>query len=259
MTRLAVLGSPIGHSKSPLLHVAAYRELGLDWRYEAIEAVGSDLPGLLARDFRGLSLTMPLKRDVLPLLDWIDPVAELTGGVNTVLVDGLRGYNTDVRGIERAFANAGVTAVDSVRILGAGATAASALVAVSALGATVATVATRDPRTAAPLIDLGARLGVSLAVTDLGESSAGESVVINTLPGGVAHGMETGIGVLFEVAYDPWPSALARNWTGTVIDGLDMLVEQALVQVRIFVAGDREIALPDESRVLAAMRAAVSR
>ena len=259
MTALAVLGSPIAHSKSPLLHRAAYAVLGLDWDYTAIEAVGTDVPGLLAQGFRGLSLTMPLKREVLPLLDWIDPVAELTGGANTVLVDGLRGYNTDVHGIVRAFANAGITTLDDVQVIGAGATAASAIAAAAQLGATAVTVSARTPGRAAPLVELGARIGVAVTVEELGAVAAVASVVINTLPGGTAHGIRGGDGVLFEVAYDPWPSPLVSAWRGTVIDGLDMLIEQALVQVRIFVSGDPNTELDDEPRVLAAMRAAVSR
>lgn len=188
MTHLAVLGSPIGHSKSPTLHRAAYDALGLDWEYTAIEAVGTDLPGLLARDFRGLSLTMPLKRDVLPLLNWIDPVAEATGGANTVLVESLRGYNTDVRGIARAFANAGITSLDEVQILGGGATAASALVAVAELGAATVVVSTRTVANATPLIELGRRVGVDVSVYSLGDAGSEASVVINTLPGGTEHG-----------------------------------------------------------------------
>src|SRR5215213_7988900 len=98
--RLAVLGSPISHSKSPALHRAAYARLGLDWQYSAIEMDGAGLAEFLqTRDaaWRGLSLTMPLKQDVLPLLDDLDEIARLTHAANTVLLAGgvRRGFNTD--------------------------------------------------------------------------------------------------------------------------------------------------------------------
>src|SRR5215471_11409455 len=131
--RAAVLGSPIAHSLSPALHRAAYAALGLDdWSYEAIECDEAALPSLIAgldAQWAGLSLTMPLKRTVLELLDHVDPVASATGGANTVVFrgDGRCGYNTDVRGILDALAEAGVPAGGDVTIVGAGATACSAL------------------------------------------------------------------------------------------------------------------------------------
>ena len=111
-TRLAVLGSPITHSKSPLLHAAAYAELGLDWQYDAIEVTGDTLAEFVSSrgpEWRGLSLTMPLKRDVLPLLDSRDDAVELTGVANTLLFGAARrGFNTDVYGITEAFRANGV-------------------------------------------------------------------------------------------------------------------------------------------------------
>ncbi|MCU1533947.1 MAG: shikimate dehydrogenase [Glaciihabitans sp.] len=277
--RLAVLGSPISHSKSPLLHRAAYAALSLDWQYEAVEVTGATLPGFLAsRDesWRGLSLTMPLKRDVLPLLDETDAVAATTGGANTVLFDvdpagnrRLRGFNTDVFGIRRAFTEVGVDSLRFVHVLGAGATAASVIAAAAALGATRATVYARNPEKAHPLRLVGERLGVEIDVQPWGTSEGpGEApdAVISTLPGGAEidlafAGPIRARSVLFDVSYDPWPSPLASAWLevgGRVISGLDMLVLQALAQVRIFVSGDPEQALPNESAVLAAMRSAVS-
>jgi shikimate dehydrogenase len=143
--RLAVLGSPIDHSLSPLLHAAAYKVLELPWTYEAIDVTGDRLAEFLRsrdRRWRGLSLTMPLKRDVIPMLDSLDSVASLTRAVNTVLFDGdkRRGYNTDVAGLIAAFRRHQVENLDSVVILGGGATAASALVAAAELGAKSARV-----------------------------------------------------------------------------------------------------------------------
>ena len=272
-TRLAVLGSPIAHSQSPALHAAAYRVLGLDWQYEAIDVSEGDLRRFVEErgpEWRGLSLTMPLKREVLGLLDEIDPVAELTHAANTVLLrDGRRrGFNTDVYGITRAFRDAGVEALYSVRILGGGATAASVLVAVQQLGATTVRVSLRSPGKAAPLIELAAALGVTITIDQLGGAGGpveAVDAVVSTLPGHAAHEVEfpsavRRSAVLFDVAYSPWPSTFASSWLdtgGVVISGLEMLINQALAQVRIFVDADPHKVLPGEEAVLAAMRAAV--
>ncbi|MCU1412286.1 MAG: Shikimate dehydrogenase [Rhodoglobus sp.] len=268
-SQLAVLGSPISHSKSPAIQRAAYAVLGLDWQYEAIEITGETLGEFVAsRDgtWRGLSLTMPLKRDVLPLLAWRDAVVDLVGGANTVLFtdDGLRGFNTDVYGVERSFREAGVPALESVHVIGAGATAASVLAGVARLGATAVTVSARTPSKAEPLVALGEALGVSVAVLPWGATVSAADAVVSTLPGG-EYGLEfpeavRAASVLFDVAYDPWPSALAIQWAdagGTVIPGIELLLNQAVGQVRIFVAGDPDLPLSNEDAVVAAMRASV--
>lgn len=273
-TRLAVLGSPIAHSKSPLLHGAAYAALGLDWRYEAIEVTEDTLAEFVrSRDasWRGLSLTMPLKKDVLPLLDGRDPLVDVTGAANTVLfADGLlRGFNTDVYGVTQAFRDAGVTSLENVQVLGGGATAASVLAAVVELGATRITVSVRSVEKAAALTELGERLGVEVVVRPLGmqdRSLIVPDAVVSTLPGHADHGVVFAEAirhgsVLFDVAYDPWPSTFATAWLGAggpVISGLEMLINQALAQVRIFVSGSASVPLENESAVLAAMRAAVT-
>lgn len=272
--RLAVLGSPIAHSKSPSLHRAAYARLGLDWSYEPIEVDGAALPGFLGAlgpEWRGLSLTMPLKQDVIPLADSLDRVARLTGAVNTLLLaDGARhGFNTDVGGIVRALHESGCSGLTRGAILGAGATAASALVAMHELGAREVEIFARTPARAEPLVELGVGLGVEVAVSPLGAiaGASGHGLVVSTLPGGTELPHEPSAALraearLFDVAYDPWPSRLAATWLasrGDVIDGLEMLLQQALLQVRIFVAGDPAAALPDEDAVLGVMRAAVVR
>lgn len=275
--QLAVLGSPIGHSRSPALHRAAYSALGLGWDYGAVDVTEGELAAFIASrgaEWRGLSLTMPLKRTVLPLLDSRDELTELTGGANTVLFDEvrgsrvLRGFNTDVYGLVAAFRGAGIERLDSVRVLGSGATAASALVAVSRLGARRIEISARTPARAARLQELGVVLGLEVSVDSL-DSAVEYSVpdaVVNTIPGGADAVVRfpdpvRTQAVLFEVAYDPWPTPLAASWSaagGRVISGLEMLVHQALIQVRVFVHGDPEIPLADEGAVLAAMRRSVS-
>lgn len=266
--RLAVLGSPIHHSKSPAIHRAAYGVLGLDWEYTAVEVTEATIAEFVgSRDdrWRGLSLTMPLKRDILPLLDRRDPLVDLVGGANTVLFadEGLLGFNTDVYGVERSFREAGVDALASVHVIGAGATAASVIAGVARLGATTVTVGARTASKAEPLVALGTALGTDVAVVGLADAPAADAVV-STLPGG-DYGLSFPAAlrrraVLFDVAYDPWPSALALQWqdaAGTVIPGIELLLNQAVGQVRVFVGGDPALPLSDEESVVAAMRSAV--
>jgi shikimate dehydrogenase len=301
--RLAVLGSPIAHSKSPTLHAAAYATLGLNWSYETVEVDEGALPSFIdacARDaeWLGLSLTMPLKQAVIPLLNDVDRVASVTGAANTVLFDDseaavaelaalaendeetaaggehddasvvIRGFNTDVAGIVRALAAAGLTSAHYVLILGGGATAASAMVAAAELGAEKVVVAARSLERSVWLEPLAHSLGLMIQIRSLGQADRTLDVpdlVVSTLPAGA------GADVLFtdstrrratllDVSYDPWPSSFARAWSavgGTVVSGLAMLAHQALLQVRIFVSGDPLQPLDDEADVLAAMLDAV--
>jgi shikimate dehydrogenase len=273
-TRLAVLGSPIAHSKSPAIQAAAYRVLGLDWSYQAVDVAEDALAQYLQhRDstWRGLSLTMPLKRRVVPLLRSADELVGLIGSANTIRLDddGLHGYNTDVYGVTQTLRDAGVERVRLVHILGGGATAASVIAAVAELGAERVLVRARTPERAAPLVELGERLGLAvsaraMAVED--RSLIVPDLIVSTLPGGAAPGITFPEAVregalLFDVAYDPWPSELAAAWEavgGRVASGLDMLIHQAVGQIRIWVHGDQRVPLPDETDVLTAMRAAVS-
>lgn len=267
--RLAVLGSPIAHSRSPALHRAAYDLLGLDWEYTAIEMDGARLAEFLdSRDdsWRGLSLTMPLKQDVLPLLDEVDELATLTGAANTVLLtDGVRrGFNTDVGGIVRALGDAGCERVGHGVLVGGGATAASALAAMAELGAASVQVLLRRTEAGASIVDLGARLGLRVDVHPIAALATLDDadLVVSTLPGGADPGVVASAALrrrttLFDVAYAPWPTRLVSQWLeedGTVVHGLEMLLHQAVLQVRIFTSGDPFQALPDEDAVLDVMR-----
>lgn len=273
-TRLAVLGSPIAHSKSPAIQAAAYRVLGLDWEYGSADVTEDALAGYVAeRDasWRGLSLTMPLKRVVLPLLASRTALVDVVGAANTVRFDdaGLHGYNTDVYGVTQTLREAGLEQAGLVHILGSGATAASVLAAVAELGAERVLVRARNPENAAPLVELGQRVGVAVTVRPIDmedRSLIVPDLIVSTLPGGAAGGIlfpeavRTGA-LLLDVAYDPWPSPLATAWDaagGRVASGLDMLIHQAVGQIRIWVHRDQDVPLPDEAAVVAAMRAAVA-
>ncbi|UNK72455.1 shikimate dehydrogenase [Microbacterium sp. H1-D42] len=269
-TRLAVWGDPISHSRSPQLHAAAYRLLGLDWTYDRrqVDADGfAAALGSLDESWRGLSLTMPLKEVAHAAADERDRHAELTGAVNTLLLtagpDGTvrRGFNTDVGGIVDAFTHAGSASIGRARILGAGATAASALVAVHELGATRVDVRARRPEAAQGLRRIADALGVTLTVQNLSAPASDVDATIATLPSGTV--LDDDImtplvavgGTLFEAAYAPWPSALAAQWpAANVISGFEMLLYQAVRQIRIFRDGSQEHPLPDEDVIVAAMR-----
>ncbi len=268
--QLAVLGSPIGHSKSPAIHTAAYGVLGLKWEYSAIEVKSGELEAFIAsRDplWRGLSLTMPLKREVVPLLDVHDDLTERVGAANTVLFDGgrLRGFNTDVYGAERMLQDALSETIHHAHILGSGATACSLAVALARNGVRKLTVGTRSPSRSTELVRVANSVGLAVTVSELHSDPGLPDVVVSTLPGTVAlhetlpEGLRTSV-PLIDIAYDPWPSAIAQLWldaAGTVINnGLGMLLYQALAQIRIFVTGDPACELPSEPEVLEAMRAA---
>ncbi|MBN9150318.1 MAG: shikimate dehydrogenase [Micrococcales bacterium] len=268
--RLAVLGSPIAHSKSPAIHVAAYRVLGLDWSYDAVEVASGDLGAFLngcGSSCRGLSLTMPLKREIVPYLAEQDAVSRLVGAANTVLVteDGFAGFNTDVVGAERMLSESVPGAVRHALILGGGATAGSLLVALANCGASEITVSTRSPEKSTGLLAVADQLGVALAVSGPDVLPEALDVVVSTLPGTAPLVRKFPARLratvpLVDIAYDPWPTPIARHWLeaagGVANNGLGMLVYQALVQVRIFVAGDPERELPGEAAVLRAMREA---
>lgn len=266
--RLEVWGDPIAHSSSPALHSAAYRVLGLDWEYgrrQVSAAAFDDAIAATDETWRGLSLTMPLKEHAFRIAATRDRHAELTGAVNTLLLGaGPAGFNTDVGGIIDALAENGVTQAHTVRILGAGATAASALVAAHGIGASRVEMRARRPEQVATIAATAERLGVRLTADAFDAPASPVDLTIATLPSGTVLGapsedlLSANGGALFDAAYAPWPSALAAAWGAeAVISGLEMLLHQAIRQVRIFHHGDPAVELPDEARVREAMRAAL--
>lgn len=270
--QFAVLGSPISHSKSPGLHRAAYRVLGLDWEYSAVEVKSGELGSFLSRPdprWRGLSLTMPLKREIVPFLDEHDAVSLLVGSANTVLFDDgrVRGFNTDVYGAERMLRDAIPGNLQRALILGGGATACSVVASLVNCGVREIAVATRSPSKASELVDLGHRLGITVTVGGLDTDPGAVDVVVSTLPGTakLTHILPEQLRAtvpLIDIAYSPWPTSVAKQWIGAgggvVNNGLGMLLYQALAQVRIFVGGEPTRELPFEADVLAAMRSTVS-
>jgi shikimate dehydrogenase len=246
-----VLGSPIDHSLSPVLHRAAYRDLGLDWQYDAVDVTEERLAGFLGglgARWRGLSLTMPLKRAVLPLLDDMSETTLAAGAANTVLLDdrGRRfGHNTDVPGMRQALQEQGVSQVSSATVVGGGATATSAVLALAGLGLREVTLRVREPGRARETVEAAGRLrgAPRVTVARLDEPPGPVphvDVVVSTVPAEaqaeLAAPLVAQAGLVFDVIYDPWPTplALAAEAAGrTVVGGLDLLVHQATRQVEL--------------------------
>lgn len=270
--RCAVLGSPIEHSLSPTLHRAAYRELGLGWQYDAVDVVDADLAAFLTScdaSWRGLSLTMPLKRTVIPLLDQAEPLVKHTGVANTVVFEGARrlGYNTDIPGAIRAMQEKDIDAVDSALLLGGGATAASLGWALADLGCRSFRLLVRNAGTAQETLRTIERHPtapqVTVAALDDPEAAEPADVIASTIPAAAQHTsmlsalQRTDSRLVFDALYDPWPTPLA-GWAQrhgiAVVNGLDLLVHQAALQVKLM-SGELPSIDPMRAAGLAALEA----
>ena len=276
LRRAYVLGHPIAHSLSPALHRAAYAYLGeANLEYDRRDTLPDDLPAIMrgvrnpagteeAPYIAGLSVTMPLKTAVIQYCDELSETARVTGAVNTVYPRGEKvlGDNTDVIGIVNALLHAGLKLNperDEPAVIGGGATAISALTALHKLGYRRASVYARSLHKLGDLQAVAERLGVQLSTVALAEFPAEQKArrhnpVISTLPARAADewasqlsglkGASNPAGasathrpVLLDVAYNPWPSALASAWEasgGAVVSGLEMLLYQAVEQVLLF-------------------------
>lgn len=272
----AVLGSPISHSKSPQIHAAAYRVLNEDWTYDRIEVPRGGLKRFVegqGNNFSGFSVTMPLKENAKSFANVLDELSIQTGAVNTLnkVGDQWFGYNTDVFGIIQAIREKTLAVFSRVVIIGSGATARSTMVAITRLSpeAEVIVVA-RNTIAAKELVAFGVQCGLKarrgrFLVWNLIRAN----LVVSTLPGGALDGVAQKLvaresfkpkGLLLDVAYDPWPSKIAGLWSSrgaTVTSGKEMLIWQAIAQIRIFKNGNPDVALANEIAVLEAMRIAV--
>ena len=275
--RFAVLGSPIAHSKSPAIHLAAYRVLGLDWEYGRAEVQKGLMRTFIAGldgVWNGFSVTMPLKEEASRFAEELDDYAKLTGATNTLYLDEFgkwHGFNTDVFGIVQAVTEARIGLVKHALIIGSGATATSAMVAISVLNPTAhVEVLARNKVSRKALIALGKQLGLKTSrAGGLRAASRVSNLTISTLPSGALDKQAARLirawtwkpkGALLDVSYNPWPSKLAEAWSAKgkrTISGLEMLIWQAVAQIRIFNTGSAEKELPNEVAVVSAMHIAV--
>jgi len=242
--RCAVLGSPIGHSLSPALHRAAYAEVGLDWTYDACEVREEDLARFLDsldQRWRGLSLTMPLKRSVVPLVDELSERAAQAQAANTLIMEAGRrvGHNTDIPGAARAIAAKVPAPVGRAVILGGGATATSTLLALADLGCSAVTLVVRDAARAAEAVAAAGRHPdpPDVDVSGFDATPVDADLLVSTIPataqGALAVPWAEHVPAIFDVIYDPWPTPLAMLATArgmTLVSGLELLVNQAADQ-----------------------------
>jgi len=255
--RAAVLGKPIAHSLSPVIHNAGYAAAGLTgWSYSMIECAESELAGVLGGmgpEWAGLSLTMPLKEIALTMAETVAPVAAALGAANTLVrrEHGWFADNTDAPGMVDALREAGVQEAGDVAILGAGGTARAALAAAAQLGARV-TVYARRMDAIADLAPVAEALGVTMARAGWATvtSCAAADVVISTVPEGVADAVAEEIAwrpgvILFDALYHPWPTPLAAAAARAgcpIVSGLDLLLAQAVHQFVLFTGVDAPVA-----------------
>ncbi|EFL06551.1 shikimate dehydrogenase [Streptomyces sp. AA4] len=252
--RAAVLGKPVAHSLSPVLHRAAFAALGLDgWTYDRVETDAAELPGFvdgLGPEWVGLSVTMPGKRAALDYAAEVTPRAAAVGAANTLVrrPDGWLADCTDVDGVTGALKCAGgysPSASDQAVVLGAGGTAAAAVVALAALGVARVRLVVREPARASETVDAAKRAGLDVDVlrwseADFAELADTTAVLVNTVPPDavVPHLAELSrIGSVLDVIYHPWPTPLAEavgQRGGRIATGLDMLLHQAFGQAEHF-------------------------
>ena len=257
--RYAVLGSPISHSKSPLIHTAAFAASGTDADYVAIEVAGdlSQFISTQSERFQGFSITMPLKGEALNFAERVDSLAIATGAANTLIRTdgGWDAYNTDVFGIQQAVSG---TRFKTVSVIGTGATARSAIVAMEQLGKQVAIWG----RNAGSVRQLSAEFEVTSHAQF--HKACEADLVISTLPPKAIDDHLLSLktkpsGMLLDVAYDPWPSRAAELWgSERTISGIEMLIWQALGQQRLFAGNDLDEPLANEKELLAAVRSALN-
>ncbi len=257
--KAAVLGFPVEHSRSPQLHLAAYRALGFDdWTYDRIACTADELPSVVSGfgpEWVGVSVTMPGKFAALRFADERTERAQLVGSANTLVrtESGWRADNTDVDGVAGALDHR--RDLRRAIVLGSGATAPAAVVALAGLGVTDITVAARNQHRAARLLELGATLGARTHFADLADTNLADTnladtslvgqieraeVLVNTIPSEAAAlyaSSFAAVPVLLDAIYDPWPTPLAQavaNAGGQVVGGLQMLLHQAYSQVEQF-------------------------
>jgi shikimate dehydrogenase len=256
MIRAAVLGSPISHSLSPTLHNHAYEILGIPGKYEAIEISEVEFPQFFAEataldakvDWRGFSLTMPLKEIVTDALTQVDPLAKRIASANTILIDrnihevNVKILSTDVLGFNAIFDRLTINQDSSVAIFGGGGTARAALAALDGLVNNISVYQRSEKRN--DLVKNAASLSsVNFHDFNMHNEMSGYSLIVSTLPSTALEVVVAKIPtelradqVFLDVAYSPFPSAPSIAWQkagGVVIDGVELLVRQALEQIRL--------------------------
>jgi shikimate dehydrogenase len=247
MIRAAVLGSPISHSLSPLLHRTAYQLLGIEATYSAHEVVSGQLRKFLdheGSDLNSISLTMPLKEEALTIADSVSDISRQIQSGNTLhKVSGKWNLtSTDVEGFSNALLFHKVVPDGATLIIGAGATARAVVAACDGISKSI-TLVNRNPSRERSIRKTASHTKIAFLPWDVSIDFANFDLIVNTTPGTTASVFIDHItvtpGVFFDVLYKPWPTPLLSKWRsagGYGIDGLDLLIHQAISQVEIFAA-----------------------
>ena len=243
MINAGVLGSPIAHSLSPLIHRTAYQLLGIAGKYDAYEVASGQLQNFLSgegRNLNCLSLTMPLKEEALTIAEHVSDISRQIASGNTLVKksDGWHLTSTDVEGVNFALLSSGINEVSKVLVIGAGATSRAVVAAcsgadISIIGRSVSRMSSLHA--AAPKSDF------SFIEWESEVNFDSFDLVVNTTPGNSAEIYANKVvnprGTFFEVIYNPWPTKLLSSWRlagGNSIDGLELLVHQAISQIQLF-------------------------
>ncbi len=268
-----VVGDPVDHSKSPAIHRAAYNVLGLDWTYGRLKVAKNDLRQVLdnaPEQLSGFSVTMPLKEEAARSVQSMDEFSRATGAVNTILrsPSGWVGYNTDVFGVVMAIRESVPAGRAVIGLIGSGATAKSSVAALKLINPKARVIVfARSTASYENLRDFANSLEIKVSRKRSLRSLVRKAhLTISTLPSGALdeHLERSGQrlsavikGPLFDVAYNPWPSAAAKLWLANgqpVVSGIEMLIWQAVAQIRLFLNGDPNQELSNEVAVVEAMR-----
>ena len=251
--KCAVLGDPIAQSLSPVLHRAGYAALDMDWTYRTKRVPAGGLAAFVADrgpEWRGLSLTMPLKREAMPLADTVTDRARLAGAANTLVLDNgtIHADNTDIPGAAAAIRERYDGRILAATVLGGGATATSTALALCDLGATEIRFLVRSPDRAAETVAAVQRhpSAPTVIVGSLTDDFAEGDILVSTIPGEAQTpdlvSRCDDVEVTFEVLYHPWPTPLARAARGVLVSGLDLLVHQAAIQFSLFTGHEAPLA-----------------
>jgi shikimate dehydrogenase len=248
--KAAVIGSPIEHSLSPVLHNAAYAALGLDWEYTRLECTEDQVASLVASlgpEWVGLSCTMPTKRAALAVASSVTSRASAVGAANTLVRNGSEWHAdcTDVDGVVGALREKGFSGGSRGVVIGAGGTATAVLAGFAAMGVSSVSLVVRDPSRTSEAVETASRVGVSVEVlalssVDLGSLAAASDVLVSTVPAEATVPLASALArapYVLDVIYHPWPTpvATAVSQAGTrLATGLDMLLHQAFGQVEQF-------------------------
>lgn len=264
-----VVGSPIQHSLSPAIHRAAYSLMGIDFSYSRLEVPNGGLRNVLQdKAISGLSVTMPLKYEAFDLAESCTTDATMTGVVNTLVRSstGWIGHNTDVHGFEKVFQV--FPTAKSITILGSGATARSAALAISRVFPKARIfVVGRTAQSVNDYVEKISSFGVEASVAAAEISSVTDvDLVVSTVPGSafaelwekLGSGSRAGKGFLFDVAYDPWPSPASKAWGDNSISGLELLIWQAIEQVKLFADSRGKAVEVHDQELYLAMKAAAA-